>query len=51
MVLPKDDPFWQKYYTPNGWRCRCHVVEVLASSNKKAIVSKLLPKEKRQQRK
>uniref|UniRef100_A0AA94F0J5 Phage head morphogenesis domain-containing protein n=1 Tax=Flavobacterium columnare TaxID=996 RepID=A0AA94F0J5_9FLAO len=47
IVLPKRRPFWQKYYTPNGWRCRCHVVEVLASSNTKAIVSKLLPKEKR----
>ncbi len=36
IVLPKDDPFWQEYYTPNGWRCRCHVVEVLASSNTKS---------------
>ncbi|MBB5334728.1 phage head morphogenesis protein [Chryseobacterium koreense] len=27
-TLPKDDPFWSSYYPPNGWRCRCTVVEV-----------------------
>lgn len=28
ITLPKDDPFWQHFYPPNGWRCRCQVVEV-----------------------
>lgn len=26
LVLPVDDPFWNYYYPPNGWRCRCRVI-------------------------
>lgn len=42
ITLPKTDPFWNKYFAPNGWRCRCLVVQVLkelhkASDSKKAI--------------
>lgn len=29
VTLPKDDAFWNSYYPPNGWRCRCTAVEVL----------------------
>ena len=33
ICLPKDDNFWTEYYPPNGWRCRCVAVEVLAREN------------------
>lgn len=29
ITLLSSDPFWAQYYPPNGWRCRCDVVEVL----------------------
>lgn len=32
--LPADDDFWNSYYPPNGWRCRCVAVEVLARDYK-----------------
>ncbi|AAQ59811.1 phage head morphogenesis protein [Chromobacterium violaceum] len=29
-VFRYDDPFWQSYYTPNGWGCRCRTIALSA---------------------
>ena len=28
IVLPVDHPFWQVYFPPNDWGCRCRVVQL-----------------------
>lgn len=31
VTLPIGDSFWAEYYPPNGWNCRCNVVQVRKS--------------------
>ncbi|MBR4804531.1 MAG: minor capsid protein [Bacteroidales bacterium] len=31
VVKRIDDPFWDKYYPPNGWGCRCEAVQLPGS--------------------
>lgn len=40
VTLPPSDPFWDKFYPPNGWGCRCNVVQVLKDSYKTSNSSK-----------
>ena len=32
ITLPVDNTFWDKYFPPNGWRCRCTVEQLLTDS-------------------
>ena len=29
LVLPANDPRWDKIFPPNGWKCRCYVVPLM----------------------
>lgn len=32
VIKPIGDVFWKVYYTPNGWRCRCYIIQTAAAS-------------------
>lgn len=42
ICLPKDDAFWDSYLPPNGWGCRCDVVEVLSKDYQKSDSNKAI---------
>ena len=30
LVLPANDPRWDKIFPPNGWKCRCYITPLMA---------------------
>ncbi len=44
VTLPPSDKFWEKYYPPNGWGCRCTGVQVLADKYPESDSSKSVTK-------
>lgn len=48
LVLPVDDPFWEKYMPPWDYNCRCMVIQISERQREKQIeLEKKLPKEYR----
>lgn len=35
IILPVGHPFWQRWYPPNGWNCRCSVRQMSAAQIKR----------------
>lgn len=36
-----DDPFWDKFYPPNGWGCRCEAIQLSTSKAKETTDDKI----------
>lgn len=45
VVAPIHSDFWKSNYPPNGWRCRCFVVQTAAEPTKKEKIPVLTEKE------
>ena len=35
LILPKDDPWWDSHFPPNGWGCNCYTVAVSEARKKR----------------
>ena len=42
-LLKVDDPFWQQYYPPNGWNCRCSAIQLSETEKKEYGLKKNAP--------
>lgn len=43
IVKRIDDPFWNMYYPPNGWNCRCDVIQLINEEETTEFDSPELP--------
>lgn len=39
IMLPADDPRWNKMWPPNGWKCRCYVVPKMRHEASEAVIA------------
>lgn len=39
LILPYNDPRWDKLFPPNGWNCRCFIVPRMASEFSKSRIA------------
>jgi SPP1 gp7 family putative phage head morphogenesis protein len=42
-IKPVDDPFWSTHFPPNGWRCRCNVVQTAEDATTDKITTQPNP--------
>ena len=40
----KEDPFWNTYYPPNGWKCRCTAIELSSDTSETPLKDIQRPK-------